>query len=54
MIDFKRPNTPSTAMPSNLNGSIISHIIGYSIRARIASGQQKINSNIQAMKVIMH
>jgi len=32
-------NTPSTAMPSNRNGSEISHTIGHNNSARMASGQ---------------
>jgi hypothetical protein len=53
MIDFKRPNTPSTAIPSNMNGSKINQTMGYNINARTARGQQKINSNIHAMNVII-
>ena len=54
MIDFKRLNTPSTAMPRILKGNKINQKIGYSTNAKSASGQQNINRNIQAMNVIMY
>jgi hypothetical protein len=53
IIDFRRLKTPSTAMPSILNGSKSNQITGYNTNAKIASGQQKINRKIQAMNVIM-
>lgn len=44
---------PSTAIPSNLNGSVSIQKIGYNISAKIASGQQSIKRMIQAMNVTM-
>jgi hypothetical protein len=53
MIPFSNPKKPSTAIPSNLNGSVSIQKTGYSIKAKIASGQQRIKSMIQAMNIIM-
>ncbi|MEO6843934.1 MAG: hypothetical protein ABI184_02110 [Ginsengibacter sp.] len=53
IIDFRRPNTPSTAMPSSLSGSMINHTMGYNTNAKIASGQQNINRKIHAMNAII-
>ena len=53
IIDFRRLNTPSTAMPNSLKGSMINHTIGYNTNVKIASGQQNINRKIQAMNVII-
>jgi hypothetical protein len=53
MIDLIRLNTPSTAIPNNLKGTISNHTMGYKTKASSASGQQNINSNIQAMNVII-
>ena len=54
MIDFRRPNTPSTAMPRILKGNKINQKMGYNTNAKSASGQQNINRNIQAINVIMY
>jgi|GEM_PF-3474552 len=54
IIDFKRLNTPSTAIPSILKGRMSNHTMGYNTNAKIASGQQNINRKIQAIKVIMY
>jgi len=51
MMLFSKPKTPSTAIPSNLNGSEIIQKTGYSTKAKIARGQQSIKSIIQAMNV---
>jgi len=51
MMLFSKPKTPSTAIPSNLNGSEIIQKTGYSTKAKIASGQQSIKRMIQAMNV---
>jgi len=53
MMLFSNPKTPSTAIPSNLNGSVSTQKIGYSTNAKIASGQQSIKRIIQAMNVNM-
>lgn len=53
IIDFRKLNTPSTAMPSSLKGSMINHKMGYNTNAKIASGQQNIKRNIQAINVII-
>jgi len=53
MILFRRLKTPSTAIPSNLNGSDSSQKKGYSTRAKMASGQQSINRMIHAINVNM-
>jgi hypothetical protein len=53
MRPFKKPNNPSTAIPSNLKGSASNQKTGYNIRAKIASGQQSINRIIQTMNVNM-
>jgi hypothetical protein len=53
MIPFSIPNKPSTAIPSNLNGSVSIQKTGYSTKAKIATGQQRKYSMIQAMNVIM-
>ncbi|MEO8860379.1 MAG: hypothetical protein ABI358_03095 [Ginsengibacter sp.] len=53
MMLFNKPKTPSTAMPSNLKGNVSNETIGYSTKAKIASGQQSINKMIQAMNVNM-
>jgi hypothetical protein len=53
MMPFSKPKTPSTAMPTNLKGSVSSQKKGYSTKAKIASGQQSINNMIQAMNVII-
>ncbi len=42
---------PSTAKPGILNGSVSSQKKGYSINAKMASGQQRIKRMIQAMNV---
>ena len=44
-------NMPSTAMPSNLNGSVSIQKMGYKSKAKIARGQQNINKMNQAMNV---
>jgi hypothetical protein len=51
MMLFNKPKTPSTAIQSNLNGSESTQKIGYSTKAKIASGQQRIKRMIQAMNV---
>jgi hypothetical protein len=48
---FNRVKMPSTAMPSNLNGSVSIQKTGYNIKAKIASGQQRIKRMTQAMNV---
>jgi hypothetical protein len=53
MTDFRSLNTPSTAIPSSLKGSKISHTMGYNTKAKTASGQQNIKRKIQAMNVII-
>lgn len=53
MIPFSKPKTPSTAMPSNLKGSVINQKTGYNTKAKIASGQQSINKMIQVKNVNM-
>jgi len=50
---FSKLKMPSTAIPSNLNGSVSIQKIGYNISAKIASGQQSIKRMIQAMNVTM-
>ena len=45
--------TPSTAIPSSRNGSEISHTIGHSTKARIASGQQITNNKAHKRKLII-
>jgi len=51
MMLFSKPKTPSTAIPSNLNGKVSNQKTGYKTKARIASGQQSIKRMIQAMNV---
>jgi hypothetical protein len=51
MMLFSKPKIPSTAIPSNLKGSVSSQKTGYSTKAKIASGQQSIKRMIQAMNV---
>ena len=51
MMPFSKPKTPSTAIPSNLNGKVSNQKTGYRTKARIASGQQSIKRMIQAMNV---
>lgn len=51
IMPFSKLNTPSTAMPSNLNGSVSIQKMGYKSKAKIASGQQSINKMIQAINV---
>jgi hypothetical protein len=51
MMPFSKPKTPSTATPSIRKGSVSIQKMGYSTRARIASGQQSIKRISQAMKV---
>ncbi len=46
-------NTPSTAIPSSRNGSAISHTIGHSTKARIASGQQTTSNKTHKRKLII-
>ncbi|HET7115127.1 MAG TPA: hypothetical protein VFI29_01470 [Hanamia sp.] len=53
ITDFKRLNTPSTAIPSSLKGSMTNHTMGYNINAKMASGQQNIKRKIHAMNVII-
>ncbi|MEO6837466.1 MAG: hypothetical protein ABI185_03700 [Ginsengibacter sp.] len=53
MIDLRRLNTPSTAMPRSLKGNMINHTMGYNTKAKIANGQQNIKRNIHTMNVIM-
>jgi hypothetical protein len=53
MMLFNKPKTPSTAIPSNLNGRVSSQKTGYSTKAKIASGQQSIKRMIQAINVSM-
>mgnify|MGYP006948853931 CR=1 FL=1 len=50
-IDLIRDSIPSTAMPSNRNGSSTSHTIGYSTMARIASGAHSTNRINQSKNV---
>ena len=47
MILFSKLKTPSTAIPSSLNGSVSIQKTGYSTNAKIAKGQQKIKRMIQ-------
>ncbi|MEO8852685.1 MAG: hypothetical protein ABI359_02845 [Ginsengibacter sp.] len=54
IIDFRRLNMPSTAMPRILKGNKINQKMGYNTNAKSASGQQNIKRNIQAMNVIMY
>ena len=54
IIDFRRLNTPPTAMPSSLKGSMSNQITGYNTKAKSANGQQNINRKIQAMNVIIN
>ncbi|MEO5893223.1 MAG: hypothetical protein ABIQ31_23430 [Ferruginibacter sp.] len=51
MMLFNKPKTPSTAIPTNLNGSVSIQKKGYSTKAKIATGQQRIKRMIQAMNV---
>ena len=51
MMPFSKPKTPSTAIPSNRNGSVSIQKTGYNTNANMASGQQSINRMIQAMNV---
>jgi len=51
MMPFSNPKKPSTAIPSNLNGSVSIQKTGYNTKAKIASGQQRIKRMIQAMNV---
>ena len=51
MMPFIKPKKPSTAIPNNLNGKVSNQKIGYKTKARIANGQQRINSIIQTMNV---
>ena len=51
MMPFIKPKKPSTAMPNNLNGNTSSQKTGYSTKAKIANGQQRINRIIQTMNV---
>ena len=51
MMLFNKVKMPSTAIPSNLNGSVSIQKTGYSTKAKIASGQQRIKRMIQAMNV---
>jgi hypothetical protein len=51
MMLFNRAKMPSTAIPSNLNGSVSIQKKGYSTKAKIASGQQRIKRMIQAKNV---
>ncbi|MBC7913603.1 MAG: hypothetical protein H7Y07_05700 [Pyrinomonadaceae bacterium] len=53
MMPFNNPKMPSTAIPNNLNGSVSIQNKGYSTKAKIATGQQKIKRMIQAIKVII-
>jgi len=53
IILLNKPKKLSTAIPSILNGSERSQKIGYIIKAKIASGQQKIKSIIQIINVNM-
>ncbi len=48
-IVLKRSNTPSTAIPTNRNGSKSSQIIGYKTKTSKAKGQQKRSSNNHKM-----
>jgi hypothetical protein len=51
MIPLINPKMPSTAMPSILNGIEMIQKIGYSSKAKIAMGQQRIKRIIQPMNV---
>jgi hypothetical protein len=51
MIPLINPKMPSTAIPSIRKGIEITQKIGYSIKAKIAIGQQRIKSIIQPMNV---
>jgi hypothetical protein len=51
MIPLRIPKTPSTAMPTNRNGSVSIQKKGYRTNAKIASGQQIIKRMIQAINV---
>jgi hypothetical protein len=51
MMPFNKPKTPSTAIPSNLNGNTSIQKTGYNTNAKIASGQQRIKRMIQAINV---
>jgi hypothetical protein len=51
MMPFSIPKTPSTAIPSILNGRESIQKTGYSTNAKMASGQQRIKRMIQAMNV---
>ena len=51
MMPFSKPKMPSTAIPSNLNGSVSIQKTGYNTKAKIANGQQRIKRMIQAMNV---
>lgn len=53
MMPFSNTKMPSTATPSNLNGSVSIQKIGYNTKANIAIGQQKIKRMIQAMNAII-
>jgi hypothetical protein len=51
MMPLSKPKTPSTAIPSNLNGRVSIQKTGYNTKAKIARGQQSIKRIIQAMNV---
>lgn len=51
MMLFNRLKTPSTAIPSSLNGSVSIQKTGYSTKAKIATGQQRIKRMIQTKNV---
>jgi len=53
MMPFSKLKTPSTAIPSILNGIDSIQKMGYNTSAKIASGQQSIKRMIQAKNVNM-
>ena len=53
MMPFSKPKTPSTAIPSIWKGKDSIQKTGYSISAKIATGQQRIKSMIQARNLNM-
>lgn len=53
MMPLSKLKTPSTAIPTNLNGKVSSQNTGYRTNARMASGQQSINKISQAINVNM-
>ena len=53
MMAFSKLKTPSTAIPTSLNGRVKSHTIGYNTNATNASGQQRKRRTSQTRNFVM-